>query len=89
MQPTSNENSVGPVVAIIIVLALVILGGLYFWGQRGNNTETNSNTTATTQESEVTASIESQSSSDASADIESDLNNTNVTNLDAGLNSGI
>jgi uncharacterized protein YxeA len=34
----SGEGSVGPVVATIIILAVVVLGGLYFWGQRNANT---------------------------------------------------
>lgn len=37
MPPETNQNSTGPVVAIIIVLAVIILGGLYFWIERGSS----------------------------------------------------
>ena len=33
-----NEGSAGPVIGIIIILAVIVLGGLYFWGQRTNET---------------------------------------------------
>ncbi|MEK7194397.1 MAG: hypothetical protein AAB660_01775 [Patescibacteria group bacterium] len=85
MQP-NNENSVGPVIAIIIVLAMIILGGLYFWGQRNNTSIPSTETTATSGNvDEVTASIATQSTSLDSTAIEEDLNNTNVDNLDSGL----
>jgi hypothetical protein len=32
-----KESSVGPVIATIIILAVIVLGGLYFWGERSNN----------------------------------------------------
>ncbi len=85
MQP-NNENSVGPVIAIIVVLAMIILGGLYFWGQRSNNSNPSTETTAMSGNvDEITASITTQSDSTDSSVIEEDLNNTNVDNLDSGL----
>jgi|GEM_PF-5738070 len=36
MQP--QESSVGPVVATIVILAVIVLGGLYFWSQRSSST---------------------------------------------------
>lgn len=30
------ENSVGPLVGIIIIVLILVLGGLYFWGERLN-----------------------------------------------------
>lgn len=83
MQP--NENSVGPVIAIIIVLAMVVLGGLYFWGERKNNDANLQAASMSNNVDETTASIRSQSTSDDSASIESDLNNTNTDSLDNGL----
>jgi hypothetical protein len=36
MQP--QESSVGPVIATIVILAVIVLGGLYFWSQRPSTT---------------------------------------------------
>jgi len=80
----SNENSVGPVIAIIIILAMIILGGLYFWNERSNQPATSNEALSGSLE-EMTASIEKQSSSDETSSIEADLNNTNVDNLDSEL----
>jgi uncharacterized protein YxeA len=30
----TQESSVGPVVATIVILAVIVLGGLYFWSHR-------------------------------------------------------
>jgi flagellar biosynthesis component FlhA len=29
-----NKTSIGSVIATIIIIALIVLGGLYFWGKR-------------------------------------------------------
>lgn len=74
----NNENSAGPIIATIIILGVIVLGGLYFWGNRGNQTASSSD--------EATAAIQSQSSSDDLNSIQNDLNNTNTDNLGNQLN---
>lgn len=69
-----NEGSSGPIIGAIVILAIVILGGLYFWGQRAGN-ET------------AVDEIDRQNSSDEAAAIEADLDTTDVENLDAELNA--
>lgn len=85
MPPIDNnqnpENSTGPVIAIIIVLAVIILGGLYFWGERTNMNSYD--TSLTTEES--MDSITTQSSSDDLDSIESDLNETNIEDIGSDL----
>ncbi len=77
-----NESSVGPVIATIIILAVIVLGGLYFWGQRGSNSPAgNGQPTA-----DDLNAINSQSSADDTASIGADLKNTNTANLDGQLN---
>ena len=83
MPPTENKSSAGPVIAIVIVLAVIILGGLYFWGQRDNATEN----TADAYLSGDTAAIKTQSSSDDVNSIEKDLNGTNVDSIGSDLNN--
>jgi uncharacterized protein YxeA len=95
--PTPAEGSVGPVVATIIILAIIVLGGIYFWSQRnlgienpyGQNPtpsmqmENNAKEPTTTEN--TTAVIESQGSSDNLDSIEADLRTTNTADLDSGL----
>jgi hypothetical protein len=33
---TEKNGSTGPIVGVIIILAVIVLGGLYFWNQRAN-----------------------------------------------------
>lgn len=81
-QPVVNqESSTGPAIAIVIVLAMIILGGFYFWGERSKSTDT---TLEATPE-EMISAIETQSTSDESSSIEEDLNNTELDNIDAEL----
>ncbi|HYF10186.1 MAG TPA: hypothetical protein VD967_01095 [Candidatus Paceibacterota bacterium] len=30
----NKDNSVGPLIGIVIILLILVLGGLYFWGER-------------------------------------------------------
>lgn len=82
MEPTNNQNSVGPTVAIIIVLAMVILGGIYFWGER-SATLKEAYTSGNAEE--VARQIETQSISSDTDSIENDLEDTEIEDLDSGL----
>jgi len=52
-----NKTSIGSVVATIIIIALIVLGGLYFWGKRIEQVQATQNlqvfTPATTTETVV------------------------------------
>ena len=76
----SSGSSAGPIIGIIVILAIVILGGLYFWSQR-SATEDSSATDKTVE------TINIQSSSDNPSSIEADLNTTDIENLDAEINA--
>lgn len=68
----------GPIIGAIVILAIIILGGLYFWNQRvGEGVPTN----------ETIENINMQSDSDAAAAIEADLDAIDIENLDAELNA--
>jgi hypothetical protein len=79
------ESSVGPMIGIIIILAVIVLGGLYFWGQRANKSGNalDENTAAELDQ------IQSQSSSDEVSSIQADLDATDIDSLDAELNAAI
>jgi len=72
-------GSLGPIIGGIVILVIIILGGLYFWGQRVNDSD-----------AVIDGSVESinmQSDSDAAAAIEADLDATDVENLDSEINA--
>lgn len=78
MNPAPESgSSYGPIIGIIIILAVIVFGALYFAGDRG---------TDQAMDSQVN-SIEAQSNSDEISDIEADLEATNVESVDAELNS--
>lgn len=83
MPPIQNDpekKSAGPLVAVIIILFLIIIGGLYFLKTRSSQ-----NTYAPVETGDsVTTSLNQQSSSDELDSIEADLNATNLDNLDQG-----
>lgn len=86
-QPQGNppqEGSVGPIIATIIILAVIVLGGLYFWGQRASNSTDQETATSTVEGADV-SSIEEQNNSDDASSIEADLNSTNIDELDAEI----
>ncbi|MBA3733340.1 hypothetical protein H0W91_03120 [Patescibacteria group bacterium] len=86
-----NKSSIGSIIGIIIIIAVIILGGLYFWGKRIEEAKSKealvSDTTAINNEYNEAAVIKSVSSTDDLNSIESDLNATNLNNLSAETNS--
>ncbi|MFH1472806.1 MAG: hypothetical protein ABIF06_00080 [bacterium] len=76
-----KESSTGPVIGTIIILAVIVLGGFYFWSQRADNTVMDE-----AMVDEVVTDITTQSQADDTASIEADLNATEVNNIDSELN---
>lgn len=83
MEENKNEGSLGPIVGTIIILLVIILGGLYFWGERAKRLNTVDDSSA--QSAGDIQNITTQSSSDATADIEADLKATDIDSVDANL----
>lgn len=74
-----NKSLAGPIIGAVVILAIVVLGGLYFWGQRANNDELKTD--------EAVESINLQSEANDTASIEADLDATEIENLDSELNA--
>lgn len=74
------KKSMGPLVAVIIILALIVIGGLYFLKERTSQPIY----TPTPAGDTITDSLNQQSSSDELNSIEADLNATDINNLDQG-----
>lgn len=83
MEPT-REGSLGPVIGVIVILAIIIIGGLYFWSTRPKASNTAADAAATSSDADI-QSIQSQGTSDDAAAIQADLNATNVDSVDSGL----
>jgi hypothetical protein len=90
MQP-QNKSSIGSIIGTIIIIAVIILGGLYFWGKRIEEAKLNQDLIENNQPSQATTSEEDKikkvSSSDDLNSIEADLNATNMDNLGAEMNT--
>ena len=90
MEP--QKSSVGGIIGTIIIIALIILGGLYFWGKRIEESKAKENlvtdNSPTQTEVNEANSIRSVSSSDDINSIQADLDATNFNNMDTEVNSG-
>ncbi len=81
MQGQVEKKSAGPFIAVIIILVLIIVGGLYFLKTRSSQP---AYVAPTENVDTVTESLNTQSDSDELNSIEADLNATNLDNLDQG-----
>jgi hypothetical protein len=77
----NNKKSMGPLIAVIIILALIIVGGLYFLKERSSQ-KIYVPPAQTTDG--ITDSLNKQDTSDDLNSIEADLNATDINNLDQG-----
>ncbi len=71
--PQKPASSAGTIVAVVVILTVLVIGGFYFWGQNAGNDE-------------YLNTVNQQSTSDMEADIEADLEATDVENVDYDLN---
>ena len=91
MQP-EHHSSMGPVIGAIVVIAILAVGGLYYWGAELRKTEMNLSNEQEYAPMEVadntptTYELLNVSTSDEIPDIEGDLNASNFDALDAELN---
>jgi|SRR3989344_6616143 len=76
-----NKKSIAPLLSVIVILALIVVGGLYFLKERSAQ---ETYVPPTDQSDSITTSLNQQSSADDLSSIEADLNATNVDNLDQG-----
>ncbi len=94
IQP-QNKSSIGSIIGTIIIIAVIILGGLYFWGKRIEEAKlkqeliSDSMESAQNQEVDPDANINKTGSADDLNSIEADLNSTKLDNLDTELNASL
>jgi hypothetical protein len=73
--PAPRSNSTGFIIATLVLLAVIVAGGIYFWRAHGDSAADNA----------ALREIKSQSSSDDTASIEADLEATDVNSVDYDL----
>ncbi len=86
-----NKSSIGSIIGTIIVIAVIILGGLYFWGKRIDEAKMRQEQTLTetqdiqeSNDSEINSILNVDSSDDLNS-IEADLQSTDLDGLGAEL----
>ncbi|NTV44385.1 MAG: hypothetical protein HGA67_01665 [Candidatus Yonathbacteria bacterium] len=90
-----HETSWGTIVGIIIVVIVLAVGSLYFWGKEVNDRQNalpaiNENVTAQDilgGTDPTTEALKQQDTSDAIGSIEKDVNATDLTSVDAETNN--
>lgn len=73
-QTNKKEGSVGPIIGSVIIILLIIMGGLYFWG-------------SIIQRQNENAARQRQMRTEDLSGIEKDLNETNIDTLDSEMDS--
>ena len=84
------ESKLGPAIGIIIVIIVLVVGALYFWGQKISNespptTERSPATNTATSVDSAVQNLNTQSSSDELNAINNDLKSTTLNGLDTEL----
>lgn len=83
-----QTKSTGAIIGSIIIIIVLIIGGLYLWGKQIVEKETQDTLTSEQILSETDTTIDSlknQGTSSKISDIETDLNSTDLNNLDKEL----
>ncbi len=87
--PPKKSGSIGPIVGIAIIIIVLLLGGLYFWGEQLKKEDELEKARQEAAQIEnapdsKTDRLSAQGSSDAASAIEADLSATDLNNLDEG-----
>lgn len=75
-----KKSGVGALIGSIIIILILVLGALYFWGGKLQTSEEELNF-------DDSSAAVTTSTSDEVSDIEADLNKTETVNLDEDLNA--
>lgn len=91
MQAPNNKSSIGPVIGAIIIVLLLILGGLYVWGEKLNQGDTPNDQSLNEQydasQDAAVIQFKQQGSSDDLNSIEADIQSTNLDSIDSAANN--
>lgn len=89
MDPNINQNPenkpAGPVIGAVIIILILIVGALYFWGAKLNKEANQTPEEILNTEDQTLNQLQTQSTTTNIAEINADLNATDLDNLDADL----
>jgi hypothetical protein len=95
--PAHEERNLGPAIGVIVIIALIVLGGLYFWGQRMDKKvpppaqDTNSQDMPAAAQPETPGAdvnaLRSQGTGDDVTSISADIEATNLSELGTEVNA--
>ena len=94
--PEEHKSSAGPIIGSIIIVLIIVLGGLYLYGDKVGlpsnqdqmqNTEEITADQISAQVDTVAEELNTQGTTDAIDEIESDLSATDLNALDAELSN--
>lgn len=85
-QPTPTEKPVGPVIGLVVILAIILVGGVYFWMSRQNNDLYDNSYPANQEAASSVEEIKTQSSSTDGASIDADLRAFSETDINGDTN---
>lgn len=84
-----KPSSAGPIIGTTIVIVLLALGALYFWGARLNERVPEELPFIPGDDSSAQSWAPQSSSSDEASAIEADLNATNMTEFEQQMNADL
>lgn len=94
--PAHEERNLGPAIGVIVIIALIVLGGLYFWGQRIDRKSPAPMETGSTQDMPAAQqetpgadlnTLETQGAGDDITSITADIEATNLSELGTEVNA--
>jgi type II secretory pathway pseudopilin PulG len=88
VQPHPEHASIGGIIATIIIISLIVLGGLYFWGKRiDTQKQMLQQQNAVDQQALVdeARSIQKVSASTDTTTLEGEIQTTDIDNIDAEI----
>lgn len=82
---TSENRPAGPVIGAVIIILILVVGALYFWGAKLNREANQTPEDILNTEDQTLNQLQTQSTSTEVGDIENDLNATVLDGLDTDL----
>lgn len=78
----AGSRSIGPVIGLIVIIAVILLGGIYFWSTRSGDQENNYSNPATTgaEQNKGNENLNNGTSATVNTSVPSSYNSTEVEN---------
>ena len=89
VSPAPEKSSAGPIVGTIIVIVLLALGALYFWGARLNRETPDELPFIPGDDSAAESWVPPSSNSDEAAAIEAELEATNMSEFEQQMDADL